>query len=165
MLQPDLRELLYDEDIGGGRVFTIIRRSKVRSKGRLTDGQTETITAVGSVQPLGADSLQQLPESDRTGQVIIARTEIAMQIGSTSDTGDLLADEIEYNGDRFKILQLKNWGEWGVYAAIATRIGEATKVTPPDPVDPDDPPIDPVDPDDTPPDAPPDETPIDEGGE
>ena len=57
MLQPDLRELLYDEDIGGGRVFTIIRRSKVRSKGRLTDGQTETITAVGSVQPLGADSL------------------------------------------------------------------------------------------------------------
>ena len=165
MLQPDLRELLYDKDVGGGRSFTIIRRSKVRSKGRLTDGETETISAVGSVQPLGPDALQQLPESDRTGQVIIARTETAMQIGSTNDTGDLLADEIEYNGDRFKILQLKNWGEWGVYAAIATRIGKvATVVPPPDPEGPEDP-EEPGDPIDIPPDTPPDETPIDEGGE
>ena len=164
MLQPDLRELLYDKDVGGGRSFTIIRRSKIRSKGRLSDGETETINAVGSVQPLGADALQQLPESDRTGQVIIARTETAMQIGSTSDTGDLLADEIEYNGDRFKILQLKNWGEWGIYAAIATRIGKADVVPPPVPEDPEET-EDTEEPSDTPPDAPPDETPIDEGGD
>ena len=97
---------------------------------------------------LGPDALQQLPESDRTGQVIIARTETAMQIGSTNDTGDLLADEIEYNGDRFKILQLKNWGRVGEYAAIATRIGKvATVVPPPDPEGPEDPeePGDPID--------------------
>lgn len=158
MLNPDLRELLYDTDVGGGRTFTIFRRSKVRAKGRLTDGDTITIEAVGSVQPLGADALQQLQESDRTGQVIIARSETAMQMGSTDDEGDLLADEIEYNGDRYKILQLKNWGEWGIYAAIATRTGKAVAVPPTDPEEPEEP-------IETPPDAPPDETPTEEGGE
>lgn len=122
-LRPDVTELLNDPDIGGGQSFDIIRRTLVREKGRLGAEQTVTIKATGSIQPAGVDVLQQLPEGDRSGEVIVVRTTTAIQIGNTGATSDLLADEIRHNGSRYKVLQLKGWGKWGMYCAYATRIG------------------------------------------
>lgn len=123
-LKPDVRRLLTDTDIGGGQGFVIIRRSRVRYKGRMGEETVSRINAVGSVQPAGVDVLQQLPEGDRSGQVIIIRTATRIQTGSAGDSSDTLSDEVEYNGGRYKILQLKDWSAWGMWTAYATRIGD-----------------------------------------
>lgn len=126
MLSPDIREILYDPDVGGGQAFIVERKTKKRSKGRLSDeAEVEIINAIGSVQPAGVDVLQQLQEADRRNTVIVVRTETPMQMGSTGDDGDVLADEILYRGGRYKILQLKDWTAWGMSVAYATRVGEA----------------------------------------
>lgn len=124
MLRPDIRSLMNDPDIGGGQSFVIVRSYYQRSKGRLdTTPVVVRIDAVGSVQPAGVDALQQLPEADRSGKVIIIRSETKMQMGSTDANGDLQPDNIEYGGELYKVLQSKDWEKWGMSVAYATRIG------------------------------------------
>jgi len=123
-LRPDVTELLNDPDIGGGQSFDIIRRTLVREKGRLGAEQTVTIKATGTLQPAGFEALQQLPEADRSENVMIIRTTTPLQIGKSGDASDTLSDEIEYSGEKYKILQLKDWGKWGMYVAYVTRVGD-----------------------------------------
>ncbi len=127
VLKPDVRELLMDEDIGGGEEFVIIRRVKERVKGRTVEpqGASPRITAYGTLQPAGLDALQQLPEADRSGEVLVVRTTTRLQMGKTGDDYEMLSDEIEYNGGRYKILQLADWNRWGMYRAYVTKVGDA----------------------------------------
>lgn len=125
MLRPDIRSLMNDPDIGGGQSFVIVRSYHRRLKGRLDDSPTVTrISATGSIQPAGVEVLQQLPEADRSGKVIIIRSETQMQMGSTDSEGDLQPDEIEHNGERYKVLQAKDWTKWGMSVAYATKVGQ-----------------------------------------
>lgn len=130
MLKPDITVLLFDDEIGAGRKFIIKRRRLTKHKGRYSDTpeseQTETIEAVGSVQPAGVDALQQLPEADRSGKVIIVRSTTPIQMGKAGTDYDLMADIIEYQGEQYKVLQVKDWAKWGMYVAYATRTGEVS---------------------------------------
>lgn len=122
MLLPNITHLLNDPDVGGGQPFVIVRREAIRRKGR-EGTKTETrISATGSVQPAGENALEQLPEADRDKEVHIFRTTEPIQMGESTDAGDTFADEIEYNGDLFKVLRDKNWSPWGMYVAFATKI-------------------------------------------
>lgn len=126
MLRPDITQMLEDPDIGGGQPFTIVRRARTRVKGRFDSGATTTtrIAATGTLQPAGFEALQQLPEADRSENVMIIRTTTPLQIGKSGDASDTLSDEIEYSGEKYKILQLKDWGKWGMYVAYVTRVGD-----------------------------------------
>lgn len=143
MLLPDITDLLYDEEVGGNQPFTIKRTTITYRKGRYSQSNTVTIQARGSVQPLGVNPLNQQPEGDRDDAVYIVRTRTAMQMGSSNEDGTTtLPDEIEYLGDRYKILSVKEWHAWGMYVANMTRIEPATaqvSVTPQTPVEPEQP--------------------------
>ena len=125
MQLPDITDLLYDPDVGGNQPFIIKRTTVTRRKGRYADSQTQSIKASGSVQPAGTNALEQLPEGDRDKGVYIVRTRTAMYMGSETDEASTLADEIIYNGDRYKILMVKEWQAWGMYVAYMTRIQPA----------------------------------------
>ena len=122
MLLPDITDLLYDPEVGGNQPFDIKRTTTVNRKGRYSSSSTVTIHASGSVQPAGTNVLEQLPEGDRDKAVYIVRTRTAMQMGSPTDDGAVLSDEIIYRGDRYKILVVKEWQAWGMYVAYVTRI-------------------------------------------
>lgn len=126
-LRPDITQMLDDPDIGGGQPFTIVRRVVTRVKGRYTSPTSETvqrIPATGTLQPAGFEALQQLPEADRSENVLIVRTTKALYLGQSGDSSDTLADEIEYSGGKYKVLQVKDWGKWGMWVAYATRVGD-----------------------------------------
>ena len=126
MQLPDITDLLYDPEVGGNQSFDIKRTTVINRKGRYNSSNTVTIPAHGSVQPAGENVLAQLPEGDRDDAVYIVRTRTAMQMGSSTDTGSVLSDELIYNGDRYKILRVKEWQAWGMYVALVTRV-EPTK--------------------------------------
>ena len=119
---PDITDLLYDYEVGGNQPFVIKRTTVTNRKGRYSTSNTVSIPASGSVQPAGDNVLAQLPEGDRDDAVYIVRTRTAIQMGSTTDTGSVLSDEIIYNGDRYKILRVKEWQAWGMYVAYVTRV-------------------------------------------
>ena len=120
-LLPDITGLLDDPDVGGGQAFTIIRTTVQRSKGRASTPTVRRIPATGSVQPVGENTLNQLPEGDREDAVYIIRSLTPFQNGSSSGTEDVLPDEVEYCGERYKLLKTKEWRAWGMNVAILTR--------------------------------------------
>lgn len=120
-LLPDITGLLDDTDVGGGQDFVIIRTTVQRRKGRAAEPTVKRIPATGSVQPVSENQLNQLPEGDREKAEYIIRSITPFQNGSSSGTETVLPDEVEYNGDRYKLLKTKEWGRWGMYVAIVTR--------------------------------------------
>lgn len=122
MQNPDITMLLDDPDVGGGQEFTILRITTGRVKGRDQVLNKQTIHATGSVQPADQNALEQLPEADRENDVKIFRTTEPIQDGSTDGEGSTLSDELIYNGDHYKVLKTKDWSQWGMYVAFATKI-------------------------------------------
>ena len=121
-LLPDITDLLYDPDVGGGQPFIIKRTTVINRKGRFYSSSEETIEASGSVQPSGVNPLNQQPEGDRDDAVYIVRTRTPLQMGSETETGAILSDEIIYHGERYKVLSVKEWQHWGMFVANITRI-------------------------------------------
>ena len=120
-LLPDITGLLDDPDVGGGQAFVIIRTTVQRRKGRASTPTVERIPATGSVQPVSENQLEQLPEGDRDQADYIIRSTTPFQDGSSSGTETVLPDEIEYDGERYKLLKTKEWHKWGMHVAIVTR--------------------------------------------
>lgn len=126
MLQPDIRDLLFDPDVGGGQPFQIERISYGRYKGRqdATTKAVEVIDAVGSVQPANEDALQQLPEGERGTEAIIVRSTTPILDGRREKDKDIMPDVIVYNGKRYKVSRTMDWSGWGMYKAICVRQNE-----------------------------------------
>lgn len=122
MQNPDITMLLDDPDVGGGQSFVIRRVTTKRVKGRDQVIRVELIPATGSVQPADQNALEQLPEADRENEVKVFRTTKPMQNGSTDNAGSVLSDVLIYQGDHYKILKTKDWSQWGMYVAYATKI-------------------------------------------
>lgn len=122
-LLPDITGLLDDSDVGGGQQFTIIRTTVPRKNGRadVAHATQERIPATGSVQPSGVDALEQLPEGDRENAEFIVRTTTPIQNGSSSGSAEILQDEVEYLGVRYKLLKTKEWQQWGMYVGFFLR--------------------------------------------
>jgi hypothetical protein len=118
---PNVADLLDDPEVGGGQPFVIVRRVAERVKGRSQNPTVEFIDATGTVQPADADTLVQLPEGDRSGEVLKIRTTKRVQTGKDLGSSDLLSDEIQYDGGQYKVLSVKNWGAHGMYVVICNR--------------------------------------------
>ena len=134
-LLPNITGLLDDADVGGGQQFTIIRTRVPRRNGRARPelATQERILATGSVQPSGVNMLEQLPEGDKDNAEYIVRTTTPIQNGSSSDLEEILQDEVEYLGQRYKLLKTKEWQQWGMYVGFflrsppsAATVGNAT---------------------------------------
>lgn len=99
----------------------------VRSQGRWIDGvfvlsETETLRFYGVVQPTTPKELEQIPEGERPNGAISfhARKRFFLTAQGEDGEGDYLSDEILWHGDRYKILQVKDWSAHGYWKAIAT---------------------------------------------
>lgn len=118
MLMPDITAVLYDPTVGS-RPFSILRRYGAWSGGRFEiDGtKTETIAAKGCIQPAGEESLSQFPEGERReGRIVIYTTETIYLT-----EGGEVSDEVEWQGEKYKILSVSRWQEHGFNIAYATK--------------------------------------------
>lgn len=117
MLRPDVSMLLNDPELGGGQAFEIHRRERNRVND--TDVVTK-IPASGNIQPASPEDLNQLPEADRTKAILVFRSKTPMQLGSDDGETYTAKDELHYAGKVYNVLQVDNWGAWGMYFAYAT---------------------------------------------
>jgi hypothetical protein len=104
--------------------FTVYRQIGDWIAGRWVSSPEATIKMQGTVTVANSKDLVQVPEGDRTtgimcfhSQQLIYETRDAngTEVGGTSD-------EIEWQGDRYRVLSIFPWSDFGYYKALGERM-------------------------------------------
>ena len=126
-LQPDVTGLLLDPALGAVQ-FTIIRSIGRWDHGRFSTEQT-SLPCIGNIQPATNRELTQLPEGDKLHGVIVIRSPNPIYVSdeeyvANAQDGDIrTSDEINWRGDRYKVLSAFPWLDYGWIEAYATKKG------------------------------------------
>lgn len=127
MLMPDVTEILNDPEVGGGQPFQVVRYATTRTLGSVTR-TPETFDLIGNIQPQDMTS-QTSTSEDELNETIVIYAIFAFQRGEND--GGLTyteADEVLYNGKRYRVTRVNNWSEWGFSIAYATRVMDSEVV-------------------------------------
>lgn len=118
MLMPDVTFLLADPTIGA-QDFNIMRRVGKWSGGRfvIIDEAAENVSAIGVIQPAGDESLQFFPEGERREGRIVIYTKTTIYLTEGSE----ISDEVEWQGEQYKIVSVTRWQEYGFNIAYACK--------------------------------------------
>jgi len=126
----DMQELMTDPDFAIS--YTVMRTKGKWYKGRFKLGEPVKLKFFGPVQPATAEELQQIPEGDRTQEIMKFmcappnKIYVTTAINSKSETDGIISDQIIYDGDLYKVIRSKNWRNNGYTRAFAYCIGEAS---------------------------------------
>lgn len=113
-LLPDVTELLFDPDLGA-QEFAVKRRTGKWVGGRLAVSNETVIAAIGIIQPPSAEQLAFFPEGERRkGQIVIyTTTELHLTEGTN------ITDDVTWNGEQYKVVNIKRWSDYGYVEAYA----------------------------------------------
>ncbi|GLG01829.1 hypothetical protein Alches_18700 [Alicyclobacillus hesperidum subsp. aegles] len=84
-----------------------------------------SITARGVVDVPDPTELEQVPEGDRQKGAIRLYTATPVMLTNTSGT----SDEILWRGNRYRVMQVIPYADYGYYKAIAVKMDPATEVS------------------------------------
>lgn len=104
---------------------TIYRKSGSWVGGRWVASET-ALTVRGVVDIPDPMELEQIPEGDRQRGAIRLHTTAPILITSTSGT----SDEILWRGNRYRVMQVVPYADYGYYKAIAVKMDPSSEVTP-----------------------------------
>lgn len=113
-LMPDVSALLFDPDLGA-QEFTIKRRTGKWIGGRMTVDNETIIRAIGVIQPPSAEQLVFFPEGERRKRQIVIYTTTMLHLTDGSD----IADDVTWNGEQYKLVNVKRWNDYGYVEAYA----------------------------------------------
>lgn len=113
-LMPDVSALLFDPDLGA-QEFTIKRRTGKWIGGRMTVDSETIIRAIGVIQPPSAEQLVFFPEGERRKGQIVIYTTTMLHLTDGSD----IADDVTWNGEQYKLVNVKRWNDYGYVEAYA----------------------------------------------
>lgn len=115
-LLPDVTMLLGDRDLGA-QTFTILRRTGRWERGSFVVDDSQTLTAVGIIQPASPEDLQLFPEGERRRGTLAIYTQTILHI--TEDPA--ISDEITWQGESYKVVRVDRWQEYGYCVAYAQK--------------------------------------------
>lgn len=115
-LMPDVTDLLHDPDVGA-KPFSILRRTGQWSGGRMHVSTSQSISAVGVMLPPSSEQLSFFPEGERRNGQVAIYTETILHLTE----GEEIADEVTWQGDRYKIIRVDRWDEYGFCIAYAQK--------------------------------------------
>lgn len=113
-LMPDVTELLFDPDLGA-QEFEVTRRTGKWSGGRMAVESEETIKAIGIIQPPSAEQLAFFPEGERRKGQIVIYTTTTLHLTEGTD----ITDDVTWNGEKYKLVNVKRWDDYGYVEAYA----------------------------------------------
>lgn len=121
MPEIDISEIVSDPLFA--QSFIVYRKSGTWLRGRFT--QTEApINFYGTIEVNNPKDIMQVPEGDRLTGLISIHTE--QPIFTTRNNGDQSgvgsSDEVVYKGERYKVVNVSDWDDFGYYKAIAVRM-------------------------------------------
>ena len=99
--------------------FTVWRKSGDWIAGRFVPTET-SITISGVVTAAGTKDIIQVPEGDRTSQLMVFHSTMPLYVTHDDIEGKGTSDEIEWHRERYRLLQIKDWSDFGYYKAYGT---------------------------------------------
>ena len=120
MLNPDVREILDDPELGGGVSFEVIRIRNIRTGGHVTQ-EAVTYTATGNVQPEGKNT-QASTSEDLLSESIVIYTTFIFNTGENDYSEFTGPDEVVHNGKHYRVTSVNDWNDWGFTIAHAERV-------------------------------------------
>jgi len=102
--------------------FTVWRKTGDWVAGRFVETET-SISMSGVVTAAGTKDILQVPEGDRTSQLMVFHSTRPLYVTHDDAQGKGTSDEIEWHGERYRLLQIKDWSDFGYYKAYGTSMG------------------------------------------
>lgn len=103
--------------------FTVYRKSGQFGAGGYQETET-SLPMSGVVTPTTSRDIQQVPEGDRVTESMTFYTKDSLYITHTDGTAGT-SDQAVYRGARYKIVQVKNYLDYGYNKAIGMRMSGA----------------------------------------
>ena len=116
---PDVTDVLTDPELGS-QFFHIYRSSGRWESGRF-HGVTQKIAAYGNIQPSTQEQVNQVPDGDRVNGMITVWSTVPVLLAGQREPNNL-ADEIQWNGNRYKAVALMPWTDYGFCVAVFARM-------------------------------------------
>jgi hypothetical protein len=111
-------ELISDPDFA--QTFTIMRSSGQFIAGRWVENDPILIPTLGVELPLEPKELVMVPEGDRVKGT--AKFYTTIPVFTTDVDKQATGDRIEWHGDIYKIISVKDYGDFGAYISIGVRV-------------------------------------------
>jgi hypothetical protein len=119
----DVSEIVSDSDFA--QDFEIQRSSGGSWKAGVWVNETETVPGYGIVQPATPEELDQVPEGDRVRGSLSFHSEDPLFETHTRGTNDTFAgtsDIICHRGQKYRLVKVWQWEDFGYFHAIGARI-------------------------------------------
>lgn len=117
----NVSELITDPDFA--QSFTVTRYLGAWVDGRLQEQKSE-IPMMGVITPENTSDMNQLPGGDTiTGRINIYSLEplFTTRLQGDNSSRSSTSDEIEWRGEKWKILQTENFLDFGYFKSLAVR--------------------------------------------
>ncbi len=119
----NISEIVTDPDFA--QTFTVHRRKGVFSERGRFEPVDSTLPMTGAIIPATTKELAVLPEADRINGAVMVYVTQRLYVTGLLTAADLeegrLSDELAWHGDRWKIVQVRDFADFGYYRAMATR--------------------------------------------
>lgn len=121
----NISDIVLDPDFAQPSGFIVTRTYGDWVSGTFTVTSTEELNYSGVIEPSpNTKDMMQVPEADRIQGIIVVWSTSPLNTSTlTNQYTDepSITDEITWNGEQWKILQVRNFSDFGYYRAIATR--------------------------------------------
>lgn len=117
-----ISELISDPDFA--QAFTVTRTAGQWVSGVFTNDQPVYIPFIGVIEPMKTQDMLMFPEGDNIrGLVNVYTIEpiYTTRLDESTGTSGAFSDEITWQGEQYKIIQVQNYSDFGYYKAIAAR--------------------------------------------
>lgn len=115
----NIAEVITDPDFA--QAYTLTRSSGQFGAGSWMENTPTTVSMYGPIVPTSDEDLQQVPEGDRaTGMLTFYSTERIYRTHTDGTPGT--SDIITWQGDKWRVIYIKNLSDYGAWKAIAARM-------------------------------------------
>ena len=115
----DVSEIIEDPDFA--QSFYVYRSTGSFINGVWTESTPTRIQMYGVITVANAKEVRMLPEGDRIQGAMDFYSTKALYVTRTGQTQGT-SDKILWRGDYYKLINVKNWADYGFYSATGERI-------------------------------------------
>lgn len=127
----NVEDVIYDADFA--QTYIVHREVSTWIGGRITTTET-AYTYTGVITASNVKELMQLPEADRVSGLMtfysgaenqLFLTRMSDTQGTETDNNDGISDQIEWRGNRYKVIKVWPYVDYGYWKCVAARMAGA----------------------------------------
>ena len=116
----DIASAIFDPELGC-TAFTVERITYTRTA-EGTTSRSRIFSALGCVHPGTPEMIRLLPEEEQHETFIAVYTDFALSLGEDQGSAYTGPDRIRWNGETWRMVQVRDWSGFGYCQALAVLI-------------------------------------------